>query len=87
MIASAFGTEPSAYAELAAARDGASACGRASRSTPRVPHVKAGGIEFGQDPKLLGELVRDGAGPQRRGRLLVKLSPNVTRIADMARGL
>ncbi len=83
VIASAFGTEPGHYAELVAR----------VASHPRVagveinascPHVKAGGIEFGQDPRLLAELVstvrRATTGP-----LLVKLSPNVTRIADMAK--
>ncbi len=83
VIASAFGTEPSVYAELAA---------RVSEH-PRIsgieinascPHVKAGGIEFGQDPKLLGELVREVRRATTRP-LLVKLSPNVTHIADMAR--
>ena len=62
-------------------------------SNPRVagleinascPHVKSGGIEFGQDPKLLAELVRR-VRAATSGPLLVKLSPNVTRIADMAR--
>jgi dihydroorotate dehydrogenase (NAD+) catalytic subunit len=83
VIASAFGTEPAAYAELAA---------RVSEH-PRIagieinascPHVKAGGIEFGQDPGLLAELVRTVRASTRRP-LVVKLSPNVTRIADMAR--
>jgi dihydroorotate dehydrogenase (NAD+) catalytic subunit len=46
--------------------------------------VKAGGIEFGQDPTLLAELVRSVRAAMS-GPLLVKLSPNVTRIADMAR--
>ena len=48
------------------------------------PHVKSGGIEFGQDPKLLAQLVR----AVRRATtlpLLMKLSPNVTSIAEMAR--
>jgi dihydroorotate dehydrogenase (NAD+) catalytic subunit len=48
------------------------------------PHVKSGGIEFGQRPELLGELVRE----TRRATslpLLVKLSPNVTDIREMAR--
>ncbi len=83
VIASAFGTEPAAYAELA------------SKVTahPRVagleinascPHVKAGGIEFGQDPKLLAELVRC-VRAATQAPLLVKLSPNVSQIADMAR--
>ncbi len=83
VIASAFGTEPAVYAELAA---------RVSEH-PRIsgieinascPHVKAGGIEFGQDPALLGELVRTVRAVAKKP-LLVKLSPNVTRIADMAR--
>ncbi len=83
VIASAFGTEPSVYAELAA---------RVSEH-PRIagieinascPHVKAGGIEFGQDPKLLAELVRTVRAVTTRP-LLVKLSPNVTHIAEMAR--
>jgi dihydroorotate dehydrogenase (NAD+) catalytic subunit len=83
VIASAFGTEPGVYAELA----------RRVSESPRIagieinascPHVKSGGIEFGQDPKLLAELVRAVRGATRRP-LLVKLSPNVTRIADMAR--
>jgi dihydroorotate dehydrogenase (NAD+) catalytic subunit len=48
------------------------------------PHVKSGGIEFGQDPAVLARLVRAtrAATPLP---LLVKLSPNVTQIAEMAR--
>jgi len=48
------------------------------------PHVKSGGIEFGQNPALLAQLVR----AVRRASalpLLVKLSPNVTDIGEMAR--
>jgi dihydroorotate dehydrogenase (NAD+) catalytic subunit len=82
VIASCFGTEPADYAKLAARLAG----------SPRVagieinascPHVKAGGIEFGQAPALLDELVRRvrDATP---GPLIVKLSPNVTRIGEMA---
>lgn len=83
VIASAFGTEPAVYAELAAQVS----------EHPRIsgieinascPHVKAGGIEFGQDPALLGELVRTVRAVAKKP-LLVKLSPNVTRIADMAK--
>ncbi len=83
VIASAFGTAPEQYAELAAQVS----------LHPRIagieinascPHVKAGGIEFGQDPNLLGELVRS-VRATTEGPLLVKLSPNVTRIADMAK--
>lgn len=82
VIASCFGTDPADYVKLAA---------RLSES-PRVagieinascPHVKSGGIEFGQDPRLLDELVRRVRDACTKP-LIVKLSPNVTRIGDMA---
>ena len=83
VIASVFETEVPRYAE---------ACRRLT-GVPRIagleinascPHVKSGGIEFGQDPKLLASLVRS----VRRATslpLLIKLSPNVTHVAEMAR--
>lgn len=83
VIASVFETEIDRYAEAAKRLVGA----------PRVvgleinascPHVRSGGIEFGQNPALLGALVR----AVRRAAalpLMVKLSPNVTDIAEMAR--
>ncbi|MCZ6785511.1 MAG: dihydroorotate dehydrogenase [Proteobacteria bacterium] len=83
VIASVFGTEIMEYAEVCKQLTG----------VPRVaglevnascPHVKSGGIEFGQDPRVLADLVRS----VRRATdlpLLVKLSPNVTSIAEMAR--
>lgn len=83
VIASCFGTAIDEYAEL---------CKRLS-AVDRVagleinascPHVKSGGIEFGQDPAVLAELVRAARRATDRP-LLVKLSPNVTHIADMAR--
>jgi dihydroorotate dehydrogenase (NAD+) catalytic subunit len=83
VIASVFETAISGYAEVAKRLSGA----------PRVaglevnascPHVKAGGIEFGQNPAVLAELVRTVRRATSRP-LLVKLSPNVTSIAEMAR--
>ena len=83
VIASVFETEIERYAEV---------CKRLT-GVPRVsgievnascPHVKSGGIEFGQQPQVLAELVR----ATRRATtlpLLIKLSPNVTDIAAMAR--
>ncbi len=82
VIASVFGTSPEQYVEV---------CERLA-DEPRVaglelnascPHVKAGGIEFGQDPEVLGSLVRRVRAAARQP-LLVKLSPNVTDIALMA---
>jgi dihydroorotate dehydrogenase (NAD+) catalytic subunit len=83
VIASLFETEIDRYAEVAKRLTG----------VPRVaglevnascPHVKSGGIEFGQDPRILGALVR-AVRSATSAPLLVKLSPNVTDIAEMAR--
>ena len=83
VIASVFGTEIELYAEV---------CRRLT-GVPKVagievnascPHVKSGGIEFGQNPAVLAQLSRT----VRRATslpLLEKLSPNVTSIAEMAR--
>ena len=48
------------------------------------PNVRMGGITFGQDPSLLSEVVA-GVKAIARRPLIVKLSPNVTSIARMAR--
>ena len=48
------------------------------------PNVRYGGITFGQDPYLLSELVASARSASTRP-LIVKLSPNVTSIAKMAR--
>ena len=83
VIASIFETEIEGYAEIAKRLSG----------VPRVaglevnascPHVKSGGIEFGQNPAILASLVRSVRRATARP-LLVKLSPNVTDIAEMAR--
>jgi len=83
VVASVFGTAVEQYAE---------ACKRLSADervaglevNASCPHVKSGGIEFGQDPALLAGLVRASRRATTRP-LLVKLSPNVTSIAEMAR--
>jgi dihydroorotate dehydrogenase (NAD+) catalytic subunit len=83
VIASIFETEIEGYAEIAKRLSG----------VPRVaglevnascPHVKSGGIEFGQNPAILASLIRSVRRATARP-LLVKLSPNVTDIAEMAR--
>jgi len=48
------------------------------------PNTKRGGIAFGSDPVLLEEIVAIAKSASRRP-LIVKLSPNVTSIARMAR--
>jgi dihydroorotate dehydrogenase (NAD+) catalytic subunit len=83
VVASVFETEIDRYAEVCQRLTGA----------PRVagievnascPHVKSGGIEFGQNPELLARLVR-AVRAATSLPLLVKLSPNVTHVAEMAR--
>lgn len=48
------------------------------------PNTKHGGMVFGTDPESLGELVHRCKAVSKRP-LMVKLSPNVTNIAGMAR--
>ena len=83
VIASIFETEIDRYAEVAKRLSGV---GRVAglELNASCPHVKSGGIEFGQNPAVLATLVR----AVRRATttpLLVKLSPNVTDIREMAR--
>jgi dihydroorotate dehydrogenase (NAD+) catalytic subunit len=83
VVASLFETEIARYAEVAKRLVGAPHVAGLEVNAS-CPHVKSGGIEFGQRPELLRELV----GAVRRATsmpLLVKLSPNVTDIAEMAR--
>ena len=48
------------------------------------PNVNEGGMVFGSDPRLLDDLVTRAKNKANRP-LIVKLSPNVTSIAEMAR--
>jgi dihydroorotate dehydrogenase (NAD+) catalytic subunit len=49
------------------------------------PNIKAGGIEFGTDPRVLVDLVR-ACRPVVRKPLWVKLTPNTSDIVALARG-
>ncbi len=82
VIASCFGTDPSDYAKLAARLSESSRIAGIEINAS-CPHVKSGGIEFGQDPILLADLVRRVRDASAKP-LIVKLSPNVTRIGEMA---
>ena len=48
------------------------------------PNTQQGGIQFGSDPRLLDELVRSARRFSQRP-LIVKLSPNVSSVGQMAR--
>ena len=84
VIASVFETEIERYGEVCKRLDGAPGV-VALEINASCPHVKSGGIEFGQDPRVLAELVRACRRAVADATLLVKLSPNVTSIAEMAR--
>lgn len=50
------------------------------------PNVKAGGIAFGQEPKCAEEITR-AIKDKAKQPVIMKLSPNVTSIAEMARAV
>ena len=83
VIASVFGTEVEGYAEVCKRLTGAPKI-VGIEVNASCPHVKSGGIEFGQNPAVLARLVR-AVRSANDLPLLVKLSPNVTDIAEMAR--
>jgi dihydroorotate dehydrogenase (NAD+) catalytic subunit len=83
VIASIFETEIDRYAEVAKRLSGVARVAGLELNAS-CPHVKSGGIEFGQNPAVLATLVR-AVRRATTSPLLVKLSPNVTDIREMAR--
>jgi dihydroorotate dehydrogenase (NAD+) catalytic subunit len=83
VFASAFETEIERYAEVCKCLDGAPRLAGIEINAS-CPHVKAGGIEFGQDPQALASLAR-ACRQATRLPMFMKLSPNVTSVAEMAR--
>lgn len=82
VIANVFGDTIDAYCRtLAILNEGEGIA--AYESNASCPNTDAGGMIFGTDAGLLSELVAAAKAVSRRP-LLVKLSPNVTRITEMA---
>jgi dihydroorotate dehydrogenase (NAD+) catalytic subunit len=77
------GHSPDEYVEVAAALDEHD-CLAGIELNVSCPNV-ADGLMFGTDATLLRQLVEAVRGVLQRSRLIVKLSPNVTDIAEMAR--
>jgi dihydroorotate dehydrogenase (NAD+) catalytic subunit len=83
VIANVFGNTVEDYEEtIRILNDGAGLA--AYELNVSCPNTKCGGIAFGSDARLLAEVVAAAKRLARRP-LIVKLSPNVTSIAEMAR--
>ena len=82
VIANIYGTLEEEYFQLAARIDGVEAID-AIEVNISCPNVKAGGMVFGVDPNAAFRVVR-GIRDQTSKPLIVKLSPNVTDITEIA---
>ena len=83
VFANVFGYAPEDYVEvLRVLEDAAGLAGYELNVS--CPNTKHGGMQFGADPQLLGEVVGMARRAVSKRPLIVKLSPNVTDIAQMA---
>jgi len=82
IFANVFGYAPDDYAEVVRILEDAEGLA-AYELNVSCPNTKAGGIFFSSDPALLADLVKL-VRPLAKRPLIVKLSPNVTRIEPMA---
>ena len=85
VIVNILGDSEDDYAELAARLDGAPGVD-ALELNISCPNVRHGGIAFGADPRMAAAVTR-AAKARTRLPVIVKLSPNVTDIALMARAV
>ena len=86
VIANLYATSPAEFGELAARLDAEEGVA-ALEVNVSCPNVKSGGILFGQDPKLAAAVTRAVRDAAPNKPLIIKLSPNVTDIALMARSV
>lgn len=83
VIANVFGHTTDEYVEVIRVLEGAEGLA-AYELNISCPNVKRGGLQYGSDPGLAGEVV-EAARKAARRPLWVKLSPNVTDITAIAR--
>ena len=81
LIVSVYGFSAEEYAETA--QTAAEAGADAVELNVSCPHVKETGLEIGQNPKVLADVVRKVKAKVRKP-VIVKLSPNVTDITELA---
>ena len=86
VIANLYATSPAEFGELAARLDAEEGVA-ALEVNVSCPNVKSGGILFGQDPGLAAAVTRAVRDAAPNKPLIIKLSPNVTDIALMARSV
>jgi dihydroorotate dehydrogenase (NAD+) catalytic subunit len=84
VFANVFGYQPEDYVEVLQVLEGAEGLAGYELNVS-CPNTKCGGMQFAADPRLLAEVVGMARKAVRRRPLIVKLSPNVTDIAQMAR--
>lgn len=84
VFANVFGYQPEDYVEVLKALEGAEGLAGYELNVS-CPNTKCGGMQFASDPRLLAEVVGMARKVVSRRPLIVKLSPNVTDIALMAR--
>lgn len=84
VFANVFGYQPEDYVEVLQALEGAEGLAGYELNVS-CPNTKCGGMQFAADPRLLSEVVGMARNAVRQRPLIVKLSPNVTDIAQMAR--
>jgi dihydroorotate dehydrogenase (NAD+) catalytic subunit len=84
VFANVFGYDPSDYVEVLRVLEDAEGLA-AYELNVSCPNTKHGGMQFGADPTLLAEVVGLARQAVANRPLIVKLSPNVTDIAAMAR--
>ena len=85
VLANIYGTDINAYAELAERLNGVEAIAGVEVNIS-CPNVKQGGIAFGADPSTARQ-VTQAVRARYQGPLIVKLSPNVTDITQIARSV
>lgn len=86
IIANIYASSSTEFAELASILDKAEGLAGIEVNIS-CPNVKEGGVLFGQDPKLAGEVTNAVAKAVKNIPVIVKLSPNVTSISEIARAI
>jgi len=84
VIANIFGNTLDEYVEIARQLNPTSV--QAVELNISCPNVKAGGMEFGNDPKMAAKVTQEVRKAFDR-HLMVKLSPNVTSIVEIAKNV